>query len=120
MSEESTTVPSADVQAGPSGPAVDAAPLTRDASLLAERRADIDAKQERVAALLVEAGADGLLLTDPANVAWLAGAPLGQGLPDGNERPALWLTTNQRWLVAGSTDSQRLFDVHLDGLGFQL
>jgi hypothetical protein len=28
--------------------------------------------------------------------------------------------THQRWLVAGSTDSQRLFDVDLDGLGFQL
>jgi Xaa-Pro aminopeptidase len=101
-------------------PVPDPAPLALPPSPLAARRADIDAKQERVAALLVEAGADGLLLLDPANVAWLAGAPLGQGLPDGNERPALWVTTTQRWLVAGSTDSQRLFDVHLDGLGFQL
>lgn len=86
----------------------------------AGRRAEMEAKQEQVADLLVEAGADGLLLLDPANIAWLTGAPLCHGNPDPADWPALYLNTNQRWLVCGSTDTQRLFDVHLDGLGFQL
>jgi Xaa-Pro aminopeptidase len=89
-------------------------------STLPSRRAEIDAKQERVEALLTEAGAEALLLIESANIAWLTGAPLCQGIADPAEWPALWLTPNQRWLLAGSTDSQRLFDVHLDGLGFQL
>jgi Xaa-Pro aminopeptidase len=97
------------------------APLsTQPSALSTPRRAEIDAKQERVAALLAEAGADALLLLESANIAWLTGAPLCQGLPDSVEWPALWLTNNQRWLVAGNTDAQRLFDAHLDGLGFQL
>jgi Xaa-Pro aminopeptidase len=89
-------------------------------ALSAERRAEIEAKQERVAELLAEARADGLLLIDPANIAWLAGASLNHGITDAAEWPALYLVSNQRWLVCGSTDTQRLFDAHLDGLGFQL
>src|SRR5436190_5710442 len=84
------------------------------------RRAEVEAKQEQVNALLAEAGADALLLVEPANIAWLTGASLWQGIPDPAEWPVLWLMNHQRWLVAGSTDSQRLFDVDLDGLGFQL
>src|SRR5215210_7447181 len=87
---------------------------------LSERRVELEAKQDRVAGLLSECGADGLLLLDPANIAWLAGAPLCHGIPDPADWPALYLTANQRWLVCGSTDTQRLFDQHLDGLGFQL
>src|SRR3954451_17513982 len=67
-------------------------------STLASRRAEIDAKQEQVEALLDEAGAEALLLLESANIAWLAGAPLCQGIPDPAEWPALWLTPNQRWL----------------------
>jgi Xaa-Pro dipeptidase len=84
------------------------------------RRAEVEAKQDRVAGLLAEVGADGLLLIDPANVAWVAGAALNHGIADAAEWPALFLMSNQRWLVCGSTDTQRLFDTHLDGLGFQL
>jgi Xaa-Pro aminopeptidase len=89
-------------------------------SSLSGRRAEIEAKQLQVAALLAEAGADGLLLLDPANIAWMCGAPLTHGIPDPADWPALYLTANQRWLICGSLDTQRLFDVHLDGLGFQL
>src|SRR5437764_8165653 len=93
--------------------------ITHHSSLLSDRRAEIEAKQGRVAELLAEVGADGLLLLDPANIAWLAGAPLCHGLPDPADWPALYLTATQRWLLSGSTDTQRLFDQHLDGLGFQ-
>src|SRR3954447_4057219 len=79
------------------------------------RRAEIEAKQDRVAGLLAEAGADGLLLLDPAHIAWLAGAPLCHGIPDPADWPALFLNATQRWLVCGNLDTQRLFDQHLDG-----
>src|SRR5437016_5773694 len=54
------------------------------------RRQEIDAKQEMVAGLLAEAGADGLLVLDPANIAWLTCAPLCQGYADPAEWPALF------------------------------
>jgi Xaa-Pro dipeptidase len=89
-------------------------------SSLSEKRAEIEAKQDRVGALLAEAGADGLLLLDPANMAWLTGASLAHGISDPADWPALYLTATQRWLIAGNLDTQRIFDQHLDGLGFQL
>ena len=93
---------------------------SRPAAQTTARRAELDAKQDQVAGLLAECGADGVLLLDPANIAWLAGAPLCHGIPDPADWPALYLTANQRWLVSSSTDTQRIFDQHLDGLGFQL
>src|SRR5437763_1202735 len=100
-------------------PAADSSLITHHPSPT-ERRAEIEAKQEQVAALLGEVGADGLLLLDPANIAWLAGAALTHGIPDPVDWPALYLTPAQRWLISASIDTQRLFDQHLDGLGFQL
>src|SRR6266481_5143969 len=73
-----------------------------------DRRSEIEAKQERVGALLAEAGADGLLMLDPANMAWLSGASLTHGIPDPADWPALYLNPTQRWLIAGSLDSQRI------------
>src|SRR3954454_11721330 len=95
-------------------------PYGTHSSMGPARRAEIEAKQDRVAGLLAEAGADGLLLLDPANIAWLSGAPLCHGIPDPADWPALFLNATQRWLVCGNLDTQRLFDQHLDGLGFQL
>jgi Xaa-Pro aminopeptidase len=69
---------------------------------------------------LAEVGADGLLLLDPANIAWATGAPLTHNIPDPADWPALFYTAIGRWLICGSLDTQRLFDQHLDGLGFQL
>lgn len=85
-----------------------------------DRRSELDAKQAVLGAMIVEAGTSGLLLFDPANLGWFAGAALCQGIPDPADWPAIYLTDNQRWLLCGSADTQRLFDLHLDGLGFQL
>ncbi len=102
-------------------PSADDLPLTTHHSpLTPSRREEIEAKQERVGALLSEIGADGLLLLDPANMAWLTGAALTLGIPDPADWPALYLTPTQRWLIGGNLDTQRIFDQHLDGLGFQL
>ncbi len=85
-----------------------------------DRRADVDAKQARVAALLQEAGCDGLLVLEPENFAWLTSGATVRGAFDAAERPFLYFSPEQRWLISSNVDSQRLFDEELDGLGFQL
>src|SRR5437868_5504292 len=85
-----------------------------------DRRADIDTKQARVAALLEEFGRDGLLVLEPENFAWLTSGASARGVQHGAELPALYLNADQRWVIASNVDSQRLFDEELDGLGFQL
>jgi Xaa-Pro aminopeptidase len=103
-----------------SGPAGEAPPPNRAAAKIAGRKAEVDAKQTIVARLLQESNADGLLLFDPANLAWFTGAAICQNVPDPNDWPAVFLLPEQRWLLSGNADTQRIFDVHLDGLGFQL
>ena len=85
-----------------------------------DRRADIDGKQARVAALLQEVGSDGLLVLEPENFSWLtSGGTAGGGL-DPDELPALFYTADQRWVLSSNVDSQRLFDEEVNGLGFQV
>jgi len=86
----------------------------------AERLAEIDERQAFVAALLGDVGAEQLLLLEPANIAWFCGAPLGTGILEPGDQPALVVGAQLRWLLASNIDSRRLFDTFLDGLGFQL
>ncbi|MFO0881643.1 MAG: M24 family metallopeptidase [Gemmataceae bacterium] len=85
-----------------------------------DRRADIEAKQLRVAALLRELGRDGLLLLDPENVAWITSGATMRGHLDPATHPAVFCTAEGRWLICSNVDSQRMFEEELDGLGFQL
>jgi Xaa-Pro aminopeptidase len=85
-----------------------------------DRRADIDAKQVRVATFLQEIGCDGLLIFDPDNFAWLSSGGAARGIADAAEVPALYFTPEGRWVLSSNADSQRLFDEEVDGLGFQL
>src|SRR5271156_6627015 len=98
---------------GPVPPTV-AAPTPPD------RRADVEAKQVQVAAIIKEAQVDGLLVLDPENVAWLTGGLTPWAILSPTELPALYYNPEQRWLVASNIDSQRLFDEEVGGLGFQL
>lgn len=84
------------------------------------RRADVDAKQQRIAQILHEHNCDCLLLLDPANFRWLTAGAMLRGLQTPLERPALFFTPHQRWVICSSLDAQRLFDEELGGLGFQL
>jgi Xaa-Pro aminopeptidase len=84
------------------------------------RRADIDAKQERIAALLKELNCEGILLFEPENFAWLTAGASGRGQIDNAEKPALYLSADQRWILCRNVDTQLIFDEELDGLGFQL
>jgi Xaa-Pro aminopeptidase len=86
----------------------------------ADRRADLENKQSQVANLLREIGCAGLLVLDPDNFAWLSSGAAARGVLDPAALPALYYSPDQRWLIASNTDSQRLFDEELDGLGFQL
>jgi Xaa-Pro aminopeptidase len=85
-----------------------------------DRRSDIEAKQEQIAGLLQEAGCDGLLVLDADNFAWLTSGGTARGDLDSAEMPALYFSPEQRWILCSNTDSQRLFDEEVDGLGFQL
>jgi Xaa-Pro aminopeptidase len=85
-----------------------------------DRRADIDAKQLQIAALLQECGCEGLLILDADNFGWLTSGGAARGIFSAAEMPALYFTVEGRWVIAGNVDSQRLFDEELDGLGFQL
>ena len=61
-----------------------------------DRRADIDTKQARIAALLDEFGCDGLLVLEPENFAWLTSGASARGVQDHAELPALYLNADQR------------------------
>jgi Xaa-Pro aminopeptidase len=87
---------------------------------VSDRRADVDAKMAPVADLLRQVGCDGLLLLEPANVAWLTSGASARGVIDPAEAPAVYCNGEQRWLLASNADSQRIFDEEIDGLGFQL
>ncbi len=95
---------------------------TSDLNLIGptDRRADVDAKQAFVAELLKETGADGLLVVQPENFAWLTSGATARSTLEIDALPCLYFTAEGRWLVAANCDSQRLFDEELDGLGFQL
>ncbi len=87
---------------------------------VARRRADIDAKQLRVAALLEELECEGVILLMPAHVAWFTGGMNVRGLIADGERPGIYTNGRQRWLLASNIDAQRLFDEELNNLGFQI
>lgn len=86
----------------------------------ADRRADVEYKQQLVAQLLQEAGCDGLLALRPENFSWLSAGGVSRGILDDEAQPALYFTQEGRWALSSNVDSQRLFDEELDGLGFQL
>lgn len=107
--------PSAASQAQPA-----VSPGVSNLSSPTDRRADVDAKQSRISALLDEVGCDGLLAVDPENFFWLTSGATPRGTLDAADMPAVYFNHEQRWLIASNVDSQRLFDEELDGLGFQL
>jgi Xaa-Pro dipeptidase len=85
-----------------------------------DRRADIETKQVRIGELLKEVGCDGLLAAEPDTFSWLTSGATPRGILDPRERPLVYFSADQRWLIASNVDSQRFFDEELDGLGFQL
>src|SRR5262249_43463092 len=87
---------------------------------MADPSADLLTKQDLVNALLRDVGRDGLLVLEPANFAWLTCGAAAKGVASPGELPCLVFQGIYRWVVCCNTDTQRLFDEDLDGLGFQL
>jgi Xaa-Pro aminopeptidase len=87
---------------------------------VSDRRADIDAKMARVAALLQEVGCDGLILLEPENFAWVTSGATARGVLDPAAAPGAYCNGGGRWVLSSNADTQRLFDEELDGLGFQI
>ena len=94
--------------------------VTLSEATVALRRLDVEAKQELVAKLLHDSQSEGLLILLPANFRWLTAGADPVGFFGRDERPGLFYTHQQRFLITSSVDSQRFFDVELDRLGFQL
>ena len=84
------------------------------------RRTDIDTKQAILSGLIAELNCEAVVLLMPAHVAWFTGGMNVRGLIADGERPGLYTNGRQRWLLCSNTDTQRLFDEELDGLGFML
>jgi Xaa-Pro dipeptidase len=85
-----------------------------------ERRPDVEAKQGQIAQLLNTLGCEGLLILEPENFAWMTSGAVARAVLDPASTPALYVSAEQRWLIAANSNSQRLFDEEIDGLGFQL
>jgi hypothetical protein len=102
----------------PAQPVPETTPAAADTG--PDRRADIDAKQARLAAVLQEVGCEGLLVLEPENFAWLTSGASARNILNPAELPALYYSAEGRWALSSNVDSQRLFDEELDGLGFQL
>jgi hypothetical protein len=85
-----------------------------------DRRADLEAKQALIGALLEEIKCEGLLVLEPENFGWLSSGGAARGLVDEGETPALYFSQEGRWALCSNVDTQRLFDEEIDGLGFQL
>lgn len=104
------------------GPAVSTTlpPAGAVSEAVRDRRADIDAKHQRLAELLQQVGCDGLLVLQPENFAWLTSGGVARGVLDPDSLPALYFTGQGRWVICSNVDTLRLFEEELDELGFQV
>lgn len=84
------------------------------------RRADVEAKQAQVAALLAETECEALILLEPENFSWITAGGSLHTVLDASQVPGVYVSPEIRSVLASNLDSQRLFDEELDGLGFML
>ena len=95
--------------------------VDHDEEALARRRADVEEKHRRVAALLDATGYDAVVFGRADSIAWFtAGGDLGLDL--GSEMSPVLLFVNRgcRCVVTDNVQSARVFEEELAGLGFQL
>lgn len=86
----------------------------------AERVADIELKQTRVAEFLEREGLDALLLESPANFAWFTSGGDCTRSGESATTAALFITPAARVVICRNSDTPQVFDHELPGLGFQL
>lgn len=92
-----------------------------DQTHVSPRAEDVAIKQQRVAAFLDEAGYDAALLRRQDSFAWFtAGGDSSAGVASEIGNVSLFVTRDQRCVLANNVDSGRTFEEELAGLGFQL
>src|ERR1700685_209262 len=75
-----------------------------------KRRADIDAKQAQIAALLAEVECEAVMRLEPENFAWISSGGTPRNVLDPAQLPAIYVSPDVRSVFASNLDSQRLFD----------
>ena len=98
-----------------------AAPMSSGEILIpeADRAADIEMKQARVAEFLDRRGLDALLLETPANFAWFTSGGDCSRAGGATSAAALFITPTARVVVCQNSMTSQVFDHELPGLGFQ-
>ena len=85
------------------------------------RSEDVALKQTRVAEFLEDEGYDGILLSRQDSFAWFsAGGDSGAGASSDAGTVSLYITRDQRCVLANNVHSGRIFEEEIAGLGFQL
>jgi Xaa-Pro aminopeptidase len=85
------------------------------------RSEDVAIKQQRVAEFLEDEGYDAVLFNRQDSFAWFtAGGDSGSGVAAEIGQVALFVTADQRCVLATNAESGRTFEEEVAGLGFQL
>ena len=116
VSETAEDMPSTDTLPALADPAAD-----HGDAAIAARRADVQAKHERIIAYLDRTGLDAVLLRRADSLAWFSSG--GDFTIDGaTEGASAWAFVNRkcRSLFTDNVHSARLFEEEVAGLGFQL
>jgi Xaa-Pro dipeptidase len=88
---------------------------------LARRREDVEAKHQRVVALLCATDHDAAVLGRADTLAWFTGGgDLGMDLGGEMSSALLFINRSSRAVITDNVQSARLFEEELAGLGFQL
>ena len=89
--------------------------------MLARRRADVDEKQQRIAAFLDETGHDAVVLGRAGSVAWFtSGGDVAREFGSDVSSVLLYINRTSRAVVTDNVHSARVFEEELAGLGFQV
>ena len=83
-------------------------------------RADIEAKHLAMFKLARKRAATACWSCSPENFAWLTSGGTSPGTVHEDTPSLSLLSGRNRWVVCCNTDTQRIFDEEIDGLGFQV
>src|SRR5262249_57688470 len=83
------SIPETNAMSSPPEPVVQ--PQDKKGSTPAERRADIEAKQAQVAALLAEVDCEAFFLLEPENFSWFTSGATSRSILDRQQLPALFV-----------------------------
>lgn len=96
-------------------------PESQEQPPVSPRSEDVAIKQQRIAEFLEDEGYEAVLLSRQDSFAWFtAGGDSGAGTSSDAGQMSLFVTRDQRCVLATNTESGRTFEEEVAGLGFQL